>query len=203
MQSKRRKSYEALSIPYGRVCLKLGLTPNILTAVGLLLAGAAAVAIWQEYFIAGAVLVVLASFADMLDGATARAGDLGTKFGSVLDHTVDRVGEFFVMLGIILSGHTHPGWVLFGLFGMWSASYTRAAAESVGGMKNCVVGFVGRLEKFGILIAGLILEMYFPGYALSTAVITAGVISFITAAQRLHYAYVQLIKLPNQKEEKT
>lgn len=202
MHSKRRMSYEALSIPYGRVCLKLGLTPNILTAVGLLLAGAAAVAIWQEYFIAGAVLVVLASFADMLDGATARAGDLGTKFGSVLDHTVDRVGEFFVMLGIILSGHTHPGWVLFGLFGMWSASYTRAAAESVGGMKSCVVGFVGRLEKFGILIAGLVLETYFPGYMLSTAVITVGVISFVTAAQRLHFAYVQLIKSPKREENK-
>jgi len=200
MQSKRRMTYEAMSIPYGRVCLKLGLTPNILTAVGLLLAGGSAVAIWKEYFIWGVVFVILASFADMLDGATARAGDLGTKFGSVLDHTVDRVGEFLIMLGIALSGHVHAGWVLFGLFGMLSASYTRAAAESVGGMSNCVVGLVGRLEKFGILIAGLVLERYFPGYAISTAVIAVGAISFITAAQRLHFAYVQLIKHPRREE---
>lgn len=196
MQSKSRTTYESFSVPYGKVCLKLGLTPNILTTVGLLLAGAAAIAIWREYFITGMVLVVLASVADMLDGATARAGDLGTKFGSVFDHTVDRVGEFLIMLGIILCGHVHPGWVLFGLFGMWSASYTRAAAESVGGMKSCEAGLVGRLEKFGILIIGLVLERFFPGYALSTAVIAVGVISLITAGQRLRYAYVQLIKPP-------
>ncbi len=200
MQSKRRMTYEALSIPYGRVCLKLGLTPNILTAVGLLLAGGSAVAIWKEHFILGVVFIILASIADMLDGATARAGDLGTKFGSVLDHTVDRVGEFLIMLGIALSGHVHAGWVLFGLFGMLSASYTRAAAESVGGMSNCVVGLVGRLEKFGMLIVGLALELYFPGYAISTAVIAVGAISFITAAQRLHFAYVQLIKHPRREE---
>ncbi len=202
MPSKRRMTYETMSTPYGRVCLKLGLTPNILTAVGLLLAGGSAVAIWKEYFILGVVFVVLASFADMLDGATARAGDLGTKFGSVLDHTVDRVGEFLIMLGIVLSGHVHPGWVLFGLFGMWSASYTRAAAESVGGMTDCVVGLVGRLEKFGMLIAGLVLERYFPGYAISTAVIAVGVVSFITSVQRLHYAYVKLIKQPGSGENK-
>jgi len=194
MQSKRRMTYEAMSIPYGRMCLKLGLTPNILTVVGLLLAAAAGAAIWRQYFIAGVVLVLLASIADMLDGATARAGKMGTKFGSVLDHTVDRVGEFLIMLGIILSGSVHPGWVMFGLFGMLSASYTRAAAESVGGMKNCVVGFVGRLEKFGMLIVGLLLERFFPGYALSIAVIAVGAISFVTAAQRLHFAYKKLIK---------
>jgi len=200
MQSKRRSTYEALSIPYGRICLRLGLTPNILTAMGLILAGGSTIAIWKEYFLLGVILVILASVADMLDGATARAGDLGTKFGSVLDHTVDRVGEFLIMLGIILSGHVHPGWVLFGLFGMLSASYTRAAAESVGGMSSCVVGLVGRLEKFGMLIVGLALERYFPGYAITTAVIAVGVISFITAGQRLHFAYVQLIKHPHREE---
>jgi len=202
MHSKRRLTYEALSIPYGRICLKLGLTPNILTVVGLLLAIGAAAAIWKERFLLGVTLVLLASFADMLDGATARAGHLGTKFGSVLDHSVDRVGEFLIMLGIVLSGHVHPGWVLFGLFGMWSASYTRAAAESVGGMKSCVVGLVGRLEKFGILIAGLVFEGWHPGWALSTAVIVVGTISFVTAAQRLHYAYVQLVKRQGDGEGK-
>ena len=89
---------------------------------------------------------------------------------------------------------------MFGLFGMWSASYTRAAAESVGGMKSCVVGLVGRLEKFGMLIIGLVAEAWFPGYALSTAVIAVGVISFVTAIQRLRHAYVELVKRPGNRE---
>ncbi len=202
MPTKRRSIYESRSIPYGRLCLKLGLTPDIITVLGLVMAGGAAIALWQEYFILGLILVLLASVADMLDGATARAGDMGTKFGTVLDHVVDRMGEFLVMLGVVLSGHVLPGWGMFGLFGMWSASYTRAAAESVGGMKNCEVGFMGRTEKFGLLIIGMFLEEFFPGYPLSTAVITVGVISFITAAQRLHYAYVEIIKRPHEEKDK-
>ncbi len=201
MPTKRRRIYESLSIPYGRICLKLGLTPHMITVLGLILAGGAAVALWQEYFILGLILVLLASLADMLDGATARAGQLGTKFGTVLDHVVDRTGEFLVMLGVILSGHVLPGWGMFGLFGMWSASYTRAAAESVGGMENCEVGFMGRTEKFGLLILGMFLEEFFPGYPLSTAVIAVGTVSFITAIQRLHFAYVEIIKRPREEKD--
>lgn len=203
MDSKRRSTYETMSIPYGRACLKLGLTPNILTVIGLVIAGGAAVALWQRYFWVGILLVITASFADMLDGATARAGEIGTKFGCLLDRCVDRMGEFLILLGIALSGAVHPGWAMFGLFGMWSASYNRAAAESVGGLKNVEVGFVGRLEKFGMLILGMFLESYFPGYALSTAVIAVGVVSFITALQRLHYAYVHLVLKVKEEDDST
>ncbi|MBD3298081.1 MAG: CDP-alcohol phosphatidyltransferase family protein [candidate division Zixibacteria bacterium] len=193
MNQDRRSAYEAFSIPYGRVCLKLGLTPNILTVVGLLIAAGAAVAFWQRYFFVGLALIILTSIADMLDGATARAGGLGTTFGKVFDHTLDRVGEFLILLGILLSGHVHPGWAMYALFGMWSASYTRAAAESVGGMKSCSVGFAGRLEKFVLIIAGALFEEFFPFIALQVALIVVGTISFITAAQRLWYARRELL----------
>src|SRR3990172_6848623 len=165
MHQERRSTYESLSIPFGRVCVRLGLTPNVLTAVGLLLAAGAGTAFWQGRFLLGLVLMLVASIADMLDGATARAGGLGTVFGGVLDHTVDRVGEFFILLGIALSVPPPPGWAMFALFGMWTASYTRAVAESIGGLKSCAVGFAGRLEKFVLIIAGALLEEFFPGLA--------------------------------------
>lgn len=192
MHHTRRASYEAFSIPYGRVCVRLGLTPNILTALGLLSAAGAAVAFWQERFWLGVFLMLLTSLLDMLDGATARAGNLGTVFGAVLDHNVDRVGEFLIILGIVLSGHVHPGWGLFALFGMWSASYARAAAESIGKMKTCAVGFVGRLEKFIIILAGAVFEVYFPMKSLQIAMIAVGAISFITTVQRLIFAHREL-----------
>ena len=81
---------------------------------------------------------------------------------------------------------------MFALFGMWSASYVRAVAESKGGMKNCAVGMVGRLEKFAIIIAGAILELYFPFYALEIALILVGVISLVTTGQRLAFAHREL-----------
>jgi phosphatidylglycerophosphate synthase len=199
MHQQRRTSYEQHSIPYGRVCVKLGLTPNVLTVLGLLTAAVAAIAFWQEFFITGVVLVLLASLLDMLDGATARAGNLGTTFGGVLDHNVDRIGEFFVILGIVLSGHVAAGWGMFALFGMWSASYARAVAESKGGMKNCAVGMVGRLEKFAIIIIGAVLEVFFPFYALEVALIVVGVISVVTTGQRLAYAHRELSRRESQK----
>jgi phosphatidylglycerophosphate synthase len=192
MHHQRRASYEQLSLPYGRVCVKLGLTPNILTALGLLTACAAGVAFWQREFILGVVLVLVASLLDMLDGATARAGNLGTTFGGVLDHNVDRFGEFLILLGITLSGHVSVGWGMFALFGMWSASYARAVAESKGGMKTCAVGIVGRMEKFTLIIIGAVLELFFPFYALEIALIIVGILSVVTTGQRLVFAHREL-----------
>ena len=194
MHHERRSTYELLSIPYGRVCLKLGLTPNILTVTGLLIAGGAGIAFWQGYFLLGVFLMLATALADMLDGATARAGDLGTVFGGVFDHSLDRVGEFLIVLGIGVSGHVAPGWAMFAFFGMWSASYTRAAAESIGGLKTCAVGFAGRLEKFVLIIAGAIFELIFPNIAMESALIVVGVVSLVTAGQRLAYAHTELSK---------
>lgn len=83
----------------------------------------------------------------------------------------------------------HPGWGLFALFGMIIASYTRAAAESIGRIDNCAVGIMGRLEKFILIIAGAILERYYPNSRwLETALIIVGLTSYITAVQRLVFA---------------
>jgi len=74
------------------------------------------------------------------------------------------------------------------------ASYTRAAAESIGKIENCAVGIMGRLEKFLVIIAGSILEIYLPigkfpkGGWLEFALIIVGVTSTITAIQRMVYA---------------
>jgi phosphatidylglycerophosphate synthase len=194
MHHERRSAYESFSIPYGRVCLKLGLTPNVLTILGLLVAGAAGVAFWQQQFILGLILIMATSFLDMLDGATARAGGLGTTFGGVFDHSIDRVGEFLILLGIAVSGRVAPGWAMFALFGMWTSSYTRAAAESIGGMKTCAVGFAGRLEKFVLIIVGAFLEEFYPGIAMEAALIVVGGMSTVTSIQRLLYARKELAK---------
>ncbi len=139
--------------------------------------------------------MLLTSFTDMLDGATARAGNLGTQFGGILDHVVDRYGEFCILAGITMSGMVHPGWGLFALFGMIIASYTRAAAESIGKMENCAVGIMGRLEKFTLIIAGALLEHYYPKSRwLEIALIIVGLTSYITSIQRLVYSYKVLSK---------
>ncbi|MCK5127845.1 MAG: CDP-alcohol phosphatidyltransferase family protein [candidate division Zixibacteria bacterium] len=148
---------------------------------------------WKNEIWLGIIMVLATSLTDMLDGATARAGNMGTIFGGVLDHVSDRYGEFFILLGIGISDLVHPGWAIFALFGMLIASYTRAAAESIGNLPSCAVGMMGRLEKFILIIAGTLLEHYFPGfYILTTALAIIGVTSVITSIQRLIYANKQL-----------
>lgn len=189
LQQRRRVTYESASIPYGRFCLKLGLTPNVLTAISLICAFGAGAAFWQHWIITGVILMLLTAFTDMLDGATARAGGIGTVFGGILDHVSDRYAEAIILIGISLSELVPPVWCTFALFGMIIASYTRETAEAQGKIANVAVGAVGRLEKFAIIIAGVLVEYFLPGYHILTgALILVGAVSYLTSIQRLIYA---------------
>ena len=186
INKQKRAFYERYSLGLGRACVALGFKPNYLTAISFIFAIVSGIFFWKAEIWLGVLFMLLTSFADMLDGATARAGGCGTVFGGILDHVSDRYGEFFILAGIALSGLVHPGWALFALFGMIIASYTRAAAESIGKIENCAVGFMGRLEKFTLIILGAILENYHPnGRWLEISLIIVGISSYITSIQRL------------------
>lgn len=183
-----RKLYEQSTLPLGRLCLRVGLTPDLLTLISLVFGGAAAYAISQGAFMWGNALILLMALADVLDGATARASGTSTPFGTVFDHVVDRYAEFFILLGIVASGAVSGAWSMFALFGMVMASYVRARAESTGLVKSCNVGFAGRQEKLVVLMIGMGLQQYLPQLGLLTwAVIAVGIFSHITALQRLLY----------------
>lgn len=194
INQRKRKFYEESSLFLGKICYRLGLRPNFLTGVSVVSAMVAGIFFWKGNFLWGVIWILITAITDMLDGSTARAGNIGTVWGGILDHVADRFGEFFILAGITLSGAVHPGWGLFALFGMIIASYTRAVAESIGRMENCAVGIMGRLEKFLVIMAGSLIEIYLPvgnfpkaGY-LELALIIVGVASMITAIQRLVYA---------------
>lgn len=194
INQRKRQWYEESSLVLGRLCLRLGLTPNFLTAVSLVCAITSGFFFWAGEWLWGVIWIVITAFTDMLDGSTARAGNLGTVFGGILDHVSDRYGEFCILAGITLSGAVHPGWGLFALFGMLIASYTRAAAESIGRLENCAVGLMGRTEKLVLIMFGALMEISFPtgqwpkGGWLEFALIIVGITSLITAVQRLVHA---------------
>jgi phosphatidylglycerophosphate synthase len=198
VNKKRRQAYELHSQVLGRVCVKAGLTPNVITFSSLIFSIIAGIVLWKGYFIAGIVFILLTSFTDMLDGATARAGNMGTTFGGILDHVLDRYAEFFILSGILLSGRVHPVWPIFAIFGMIMASYSRKAAESIGKIASAEVGWVGRLEKFIVIMIGLALAVIFPDTTvfdiklLGIALLIVGVVSHITAIQRLFFAKKEL-----------
>ncbi|MCH9030848.1 MAG: CDP-alcohol phosphatidyltransferase family protein [candidate division Zixibacteria bacterium] len=189
LNQKKRAFYEERSLFLGRICVKMGLTPNVITVFSLLVSLMSGIFFWKAEMLLGVAFMLLTSFTDMLDGSTARAGNMGTLFGGMFDHVADRYGEFFILAGIALSGSVHAGWALAALFGMLIASYTRAAAESIGKMENCAVGIMGRLEKFIVIMVGASLESFYPTQRwLELALILVALTSLITAAQRLLYA---------------
>jgi CDP-diacylglycerol--glycerol-3-phosphate 3-phosphatidyltransferase len=166
-------------------------SPNSITWLGFILTLGAAVLIITEDFVFAGVVVILAGFLDMVDGALARKTDRVTRFGAILDSTLDRLSEAALLLGMLvlfarqqmvaeafLAGLT--------LLGSIMVSYLRARIEGAG--LECRVGLFTRAERVIVLSLGLLLTPV-SHYALIVALIVVSVLSFITMGQRLFYAY--------------
>jgi len=188
-----RQYYEKASIPFGKASLRLGLTPNFWTLSSLFAAALAGLAFGLGLIWWGLLAMLVMNVTDMLDGATARAGNMGTKFGTVLDHSFDRYGEFFLFAGLMMGGFISPALAMFTASGVVMASYVRAKAESAGGLVHCIAGLAGRQEKLILVLLGLILfgfNQVLPG---QICIFLAGLISHITFFQRLLFAKTQIL----------
>jgi CDP-diacylglycerol--glycerol-3-phosphate 3-phosphatidyltransferase/archaetidylinositol phosphate synthase len=185
-----REQYEEAMRPLGRLLAKTGLPPNAFTVLSVLVAVAAGYEYGQTRAVEGSLLLLLSSVVDMFDGGVARATGRVTRFGATFDHVLDRYAEFFVVSGIIYGGYVDWTVGFFALFGMLMASFTRAKAESVGGLKSCTVGVAERQEKLLILIGGSLISLFYRPI-LGYAVLLVGVLSHITVLQRLHYTWLQ------------
>ena len=185
-----RSKYEELTLPIGRALAELGITPNQMTLFSLAVSGLALYLYWKVNLLAGVLGVLLVGIVDMLDGSIARATGKITRFGGVLDHVIDRYAEFMIFMGLMLNGIMHPYIVYNAVFAMLMASYTRAKAESIGGLKSCRVGLAERQEKLLTLIAGSLIAFFWKEYQtliMNITGIVICVISHITVVQRLLY----------------
>ena len=181
-----------ISYPIVRLLARTGVTPNALTWFGLLLSLGAAVLIALKQPFAAGFVVLFAGLFDMLDGALARFTDKSTRFGAILDSTLDRLGEVAVLLGLLIffvRELSTPGILVVGftLPGALMVSYLRARAEAAG--LTGEVGFFTRTERVIILSLGLLLSGI--DYAL---IISLGIIAFfsyVTVIQRLLHVWYQ------------
>ena len=145
----------------GRVLAGLGLTPNLLTVVGLLLNLGVAVVIATGHAQWGGALLLVASAFDMLDGAVARATETITRFGGFLESTLDRYSEVFVFGGVLMyllgtdDAEVGALLVFVAAVGSLLISYARARAEAAGFRAS--VGLVARPERVVLLAACLII----------------------------------------------
>jgi CDP-diacylglycerol--glycerol-3-phosphate 3-phosphatidyltransferase len=186
LQTARRALGRYFTEPIAHLLGKTPITPDVLTWIGVIIAvGAGILAATGHLFAAGWVLAFSGIF-DLLDGALARATNRTTRFGAVLDSTLDRIGEAAVFVGLLvfyLNQESLVGIILVsvGMVGSQMVSYIRARAE---GMDiNCEVGVFTRPERVVILSLGLLLSQFNP--VLLIALGLTAVLSWFTAGQRL------------------
>jgi CDP-diacylglycerol--glycerol-3-phosphate 3-phosphatidyltransferase len=174
-------------------------TPNVLTTSGVSLCLVAAVLVPFEsrhallFYWLGAVVFVVGSLLDILDGALARAGGKSTPFGAFFDSTTDRVGEGAMLASIafVFARHGHDVAVLFAVLavaGSFLVSYVRARAEALGLRGD--VGLGSRAERVVVITAGLV---FAPWGALPWAIYVLAATSWITVGQRVLHVRKQLL----------
>jgi CDP-diacylglycerol--glycerol-3-phosphate 3-phosphatidyltransferase len=179
-------------------------TPNALTAAGVSLCLAASVLVFFEnrnewlFYWAGAIVFVVGSILDILDGALARVGGKTTPFGAFLDSTTDRVGEGAMLgaIALVFSRHHHPvalALTFAAVAGSFLVSYTRAKAEGLGLRGD--VGIGSRAERVVVITGGLVLaplSIWLLVAAISVLTATA----WLTVLQRILHVRAQLGKRP-------
>ncbi len=210
-KERLRSLAHALLDPVVTVAIRVGLTANGLTVLGLGLAAAAGLAFFDGHSRLAALLLLIAGLCDILDGQVARRSGGETRFGAFFDSTLDRLGESLVLLGILGfcfrnlaalvmdparvveqadAGLFPTTWAVVGvtamlaLTGSFLVSYTRARAEGLG--LECRVGWFERPERLTLLILAGALKVF---WAMSGALLLLALFSFVTAAQRVAHVW--------------
>jgi len=190
LSENRKTIADYFTRPVVRLLAKTPVTPNTLTWSGFLVTVGAAVLIITDHPFAAGFVVLLAGFFDILDGALARSTNRTTRFGAVLDSTLDRLSEAVLLLGVLVLYTREQSTagilvVAVALLGSLLVSYIRARAEATG--LDCQVGLFTRAERVVVLALGLLLSQI--DHALIVALAIIAVFSLVTFGQRLVYVW--------------
>ena len=173
---------------------KTKITPSAITLLSLFVGLAAGFFVYRGNFVAAFVLLLFAGILDSFDGALARVSGRTTKFGAVLDSTVDRIVEFGLVMGIFLFiSHTSPQdtknaaiWAMTAYSASVWVSYVKARAEGVG--VSPAVGILQRRHRIILIGLAVLLAAISKNWATKIFfclfyILTAGCV--ITVIQRL------------------
>lgn len=191
---RARKHVSRAVDPIARVAAKIGLTPSVVTVLGLLISVAGAVLIAMGYLTAGAVTAGGGALLDILDGVLARLTGTESRRGAFLDSFTDRIGEVAIWTGLsfYLAERSESLLVvasLVALAGSLLIPFLRAKAEGEGVEgKGGLMGRAERLIVFGVGVglAGLGLPI------LEATIWALAALTWLTVVQRFYNTWVRL-----------
>ena len=156
-----RTSVEKGLKPVGVNLRRAGIKADHLTAFGVLMSGAAAVAIANGALRGGLLLLALTAIPDVLDGAVAKASGTASSRGAFFDSTMDRVADALLLGGVAwYLDSTEPGRISVLPMAVLAASllisYERAKAEALG--FDARGGLMERAERLILLGLALLFD---------------------------------------------
>jgi CDP-diacylglycerol--glycerol-3-phosphate 3-phosphatidyltransferase len=153
-----RTSVDRYTKPVGGALVKVGITADVLTVTGVLVAVGCAVAIGAGHPLWGLGLLILSGLPDLLDGPVAKASGMSSIRGAFFDSVCDRISDTLVLGGIAwyFAQTESPETVVLPLAVLGASqflSYMRAKAEIFG--FDAKGGIMERAERVLALAVGL------------------------------------------------
>ena len=172
MRASFPRHIERLTTPIGRGIAATGVTPNMLTTLGLVLTTVAAVLV-----------------ATGRPFAVARAQRSSTPYGAFYDSVSDRLSDGIILVGFawwLRPSADLFGLVLVSLVAAQVTSYVRAKAEAID--LECSVGLLERAERAILLMVALV----FHQWLLTPILWVLAVGGTVTVVQRIHHVWCQI-----------
>jgi len=135
---------------------RVGITANGITVVGAMGSWIASFFFFTNgNFFIGTLVIAFFLLSDLFDGTIARVtGSDGTRFGALLDSTLDRISDAVVIIALIFwSVENERDWLVplgASLVLGFMISYIKARAEGLG--IACEVGVAERAERLIVLL---------------------------------------------------
>src|SRR5882672_7315576 len=176
-----------------RACVALGIHPNTLTLIGVLINVAAACALGVNRFLLAGLIMIVANIFDFIDGKVAQQTNTVSRFGAFWDSTLDRFSDIALFLGLIYLYSTlrRTDYVMVASLAMMFSimtSYARARAESL--IEKCKVGFMERPERIVLFMIGAFTNR------MAAVLLVILALSILAVENRIYYTYLALNKRP-------
>ncbi|MFB6164672.1 MAG: CDP-alcohol phosphatidyltransferase family protein [Haloarculaceae archaeon] len=188
---------DRLLAPFVRASVSLGLTPDAVSVLAFGLAVAAAGAFYLGpappwWYLAGALLVFLNGWLDLIDGALARRLGTESRAGDLLDHVLDRYADVVMLVGLA-AGIDRWALGLAAVTGVLLTSYLGTQSQAVG-LDRAYGGLLGRADRLALTgLAALVAAATTASAAGLTAIgwllVVFAVVGHFTAVQRFVGAY--------------
>jgi CDP-diacylglycerol--glycerol-3-phosphate 3-phosphatidyltransferase len=193
LQRSLRDPVAKLIAPLVKILIKLRISANLISTIGGVGSTISALYFFPKgEFFTGVLWVAGFVIFDLFDGAVARSSSKGiSKWGAVLDSTLDRLSDMAIFIGALLffieNDDPLVPLIIIAAVAAFMVSYIKARAESLNIV--CDGGIAERSERLIIALVAYALHGLEVEYAMAIGIWVLVLLSMITIAQRMLIVY--------------